>query len=82
MASFLSCRSRNYNDIEYYDDRNLWYEAVDEEVKSLENYKNWEVWEVFPIYQMDVKGAFLHAEIEETVYLKPPTGVNVNKHLS
>ncbi|CAK1597387.1 unnamed protein product [Parnassius mnemosyne] len=135
MASFLSCSNGNvpekYNDIDSYHDKDRWYEAVNEEIKSLEDNKTWEVVErsndaklidcrwIFTkkagnvykarlvargfqqedsftqiyspvlkletlrvllslavqrnylIHQMDVKGAFLHGEIDDVVYLKP-----------
>lgn len=134
---------KTYGDIQYRDDRDLWYEAVNEELSSLIENNTWEVTEKpeqgniidckwifskkkfnnselmkarlvargfqqegdfsdiyspvlklhtlrillsiavqrdYVVHQMDVKGAFLYGNIEQTVYLKPPLGVQVDKN--
>lgn len=134
---------KTYGDIQYREDRDLWYKAVDEELSSLKENNTWEVTEKpaqgniidckwvfskkklnnselmkarlvargfqqegdftdiyspvlklhtlrillsiavqrdYVVHQMDVKGAFLYGDIEQTVYLKPPLGVQVDKN--
>lgn len=132
-----------YKDIKYNENRDSWYAAVKEELKTLEENDTWEITEMpeneklidckwiftkkklnnselykarlvargfqqegvfsdiyspvlklqtlrillsiavqrnYEIHQMDVKGAFLYGNINETVYLKPPEGVNIDKN--
>ncbi|GAU18821.1 hypothetical protein TSUD_228110 [Trifolium subterraneum] len=51
----------------------VWRKAMDSEIASIETVRNWYV------FQLDVKSAFLHGELDEEVYVEQPLGYQKGK---